>query len=45
MNVFFVEVSVSTKEKNHKMYDSTPIEAYNYVEDIKNADKIANLLH
>ena len=27
------------------MYDSTPIKAYNYVEDTKNADEIANLVH
>ena len=45
MNVFFVKVSVITKKKNHKIYDSKPIEAYNYVEDTKNADEIANLLH
>ena len=45
MNVFFVKVSVSTKKKNHQIYDSKPIEAYNYVEDTKNADEIANLLH
>ena len=42
MNRLMVVVSVST-DKNHKRYDSSPIETYNSVENIKYADEIANL--
>lgn len=44
MNTGIVIVSVST-EKNNKIYDSSPTEASNCVEDITYADEIAYLLY